>query len=366
MKKLFSLMAIAAVAALGFVSCSDDDGDGPKREGITSSNGVYILNAGNKSGGIDGSITYLDYKSGVVSQKVYEAANGKSLGRTVNDAVTYGSKIYIVGSNESTIFVANRSTMKAIKDIRSEVNGTAATPRHAVAYGGHVYVSTYSNQVLDIDTVSLSVVKTLNCGLYSEGMTVSGGYLYVADSNYGNGTDASISKINLATGETTTIMNSSIVNAVDIKAYNGRLFYLDSGVYDANYNQSGEGVYELLSDGTSKKICSATGMTLANGKIYTFDAPYTTPATTPTFSVFDIASGEVKTFIDGSDIASPCAIAVDSQANRVYVTSYNMVNGYASYRTDGYCVVYDLDGNKVKQFTTGVGPSAISFNYDFK
>lgn len=92
MKKIFSLMAIAAVAALGFTSCSDDD-DAPKRDVVTSSNGVYILNAGNKSAGIDGSITYFDYKSGNVSQKVYQTANGKSLGRTVNDAVTYGSNI---------------------------------------------------------------------------------------------------------------------------------------------------------------------------------------------------------------------------------------------------------------------------------
>lgn len=367
MKKIFSLMAIAAVAALGFTSCSDDDDNAPKRDVVTSSNGVYILNAGNKSAGIDGSITYLDYKSGNVSQNVYQAANGKSLGRTVNDAVTYGSRIYIVGSNESTVFIADRSTMKAVKDIKVSVNDKAATPRHAVAYGGHVYVSTYSNVVLDIDTLSLSVARMLDCGNYTEGMAVSGGYLYTADSDYGKAAgNASISKINLSTGKTETIKNSNIVNAVDIKAYNGRLFYLDSGSYDASYNQSGEGVYELLDDGTSKKICAATGMTLANGKIYSFDAPYTNPATTPTFSVYDIATGESKSFIDGSDIISPCAIAVDSQANRVFITSYNRVDGKLSYRTDGYCVVYDLTGKKLSQFTTGVGPSAISFNYDFK
>ena len=112
MKKFLSLFAVAAVAALGFTSCSDDDDD-PQYDVISSSNGVYVLNAGNKGAGIDGSITYLDNNSSAVSQKVYQTVNGKSLGRTVNDAVTYGSKIYIIGSGEKTIFVANRTSMKA-------------------------------------------------------------------------------------------------------------------------------------------------------------------------------------------------------------------------------------------------------------
>lgn len=366
MKKFLSIFAVVAVAALGFTSCSDDDDD-PMYDVLRSSNGVYILNAGNKSAGIEGSITYVDNATGAVSQKVYQQANGKSLGRTVNDAVTYGSKIYIVGSNENTVFIADRNTMKAIKNIKSEVNNEAATPRHAVAAGGHVYISTYSNKVLDIDTLSLSVTRTLDCGNYSEGMVVEGGYLYTADSDYGKAEgNASISKIDLASGRTETIKNAQIVNAVDIKAYNGRLFYLDSGSYDTSWNQSGEGVFELLADGTSKKICSATAMAIANGKIYSFDAPYSNPATTPTYSVTDIAAGVTEKFIDGSDIASPCAIAADPKTGRIYITSYELVDGFESYKTDGYCVVYGLDGAKVKKFTTGVGPSAISFTYDFK
>lgn len=371
MKKFLSLFAVAAVAALGFTSCSDDDDD-PQYDVISSSNGVYVLNAGNQGAGIDGSITYLDNNSSAVSQKVYQTVNGKSLGRTVNDAVTYGSKIYIIGSGEKTIFVANRTSMKEITTIKSEMPDTeggnvVATPRHAVAYRGHVYVSTYNNKVLDIDTLSLKVVRILDCGNYSEGMTVQDGYLYTADSDYSHAVgNASISKINLATGKTEIIKNENIVNAVDIKSYNGRLFYLDSGSYDENWNQSGQGVYELLADGTSKKLFSATGMTMANGKIFSYDAPYTNPATTPTFSVYDIAAGESKTFIDGTDIANPCAIAVDAKTNRVYITSNNLVDGIANYMIDGYCMVYDLNGVKLNKFTTGVGPSAISFNYDFK
>lgn len=366
MNKKIYLLATMLATAIAFSSCSDDDDD-PVYDVITSSDGVYVLNAGNKKAGIEGSVTYLDNKTGEVSQRIYQTVNGTSLGRSVNDAVTYGSKIYIIGSNESTVFIADRTSMKAVKNIKSEVNGEAVTPRHAVAHRGHVYISTYGNKVLDIDTLSLSIVRTLDCGNYTEGMAVVGDYLYTADSDYGKAEgNASISKIDLNTGNTETIKNEKIVNAVDIKTYNGRLFYLDSGSYDENWNQSGEGIYELLANGTSKKLCAATGMAMADGKIYSFDAPYTYPATTPTFSVTDIVTGETKSFIDGADIASPSAIAVDTKTNRVYITSNSLVDGYVSYSTDGYCITYDLQGNKLKQFATGVGPAAISFNYDFK
>jgi len=360
MKNYFSLLALAAVAALGFTSCSDDD-DAPQLVPVTTSEGVFVVCSGNQSGKIDGSLTYYDYATGAATQNVYQAANNASLGVTIPDAVVYGSKIYIVGDGEKTIFVADRKTLKKVANIASVVNGEAATPRQIVADGGYVYVTTYSNAVLAIDTLT-NTVKTFKSGDYSDGIAVCNGYLYTADSDYGrygkekHGTP-SISKINLATGETETITHELIKNPQYIAAVNGRLFFVDSGYYDADYTQLEAGLFELLADKSVKKIAPATDMAATNDKIYIINAPYSYPATAPSYSVYDIATGSTSKFCDGKEIGYPAKISADPVKGIVYITSYTMKENStsANYRVPGYCAVYSPTGTYQSRFDCGVG-----------
>lgn len=361
MRKYFSLLALAAVAALGFTSCNDDD-DAPQLVPVTTSDGVFVVCGGNLGSKIDGSLTYYDYNTGIASQEVYKAANGVSLGITVTDVVVYGSKIYILGDGEKTIFVADKNTLKKVKNITAEVNGEPATPRHAVADGGYVYVSTYSNAVLAIDTVSTAIEKTFTSGDYSDGIAVDNGYLYTADSDYGrygkedHGTP-SISKINIATGETQIITHELIKNPQGIAVVNGRIFFQDSGFYDANWNQLEVGLFELLADGNVKKIAPATDMAVSDNKIYIINAPYSYPATTPSYSVVDIATGVVSQFCDGTEIGYPSSISIDQAGGVVYITSYTLKENTSSanYKVPGYCVAYSTAGVYQYQFECGVG-----------
>ena len=382
MKKYFLLWVMAAMTAtLGLTSCGDDDDnaqevpevptpdeptpedptpDAPELVAVEKSDGVFVVNTGNMSGGIEGSLTYYDYDTQTVAQGVYAKANNVGLGMTVNHAVVYGSKIYIVGSGESTIFVADRKTLKKVANIAvKKDNGEVAQPRQAVAGHGHVYVSTFNNVVIAIDTLTNTIDKTYQCGYYTEGMALQGKYLYTADSNYGYGKQESafpsISMINLETEETTTITHDLINNPVDVKIAGERLFILDSGHYDESWNQIGAGVYEL-SNGEVKLIADATEMAVSKDKIFLFNAPYSYPATTPTYKVFDTTSNILADLCDGADIESPSKISVDPIKGYVYITSYHMgVYGYADYKGNGYCTVYDENGNKQSQFDCGVG-----------
>ena len=172
MKKYFSFLAMAAMAACSLTSCSENDGEAPEAA-ITIADGILVVNSG-----VDGSLTYYDYGTATAIQEVYRTVNGVSLGSTPNHAVVYGSKTYIVGSEEKTIFIADRQTLKKVTNLKVEVNGEAATPRQAVAAGGYVYVSTFSNAVIAIDTLTNTISRqTLDCGYYSEGMTFDTGCL---------------------------------------------------------------------------------------------------------------------------------------------------------------------------------------------
>ena len=359
MKKYFLLWAMAGMTAtLSLTSCSEDD-DAPKLIPVETSEGVFVINSGNQSGGIEGSLTYYDYATASAKQSVYKNANGEGLGVTSNHAVVYGSKIYIVGSGEQTVFVADRKTLKKITNISVKVNGEAAMPRQAIAGYGYVFVSTYSNAVVAIDTLTNSISKTYPCGYYTEGMAIYNGFLYTADSNYGNGKQdnagPSISAISLTTGETATFTHNLINNPIDVKFAGGRLFVLDSGLYDANWNQVGAGLFEIV-NGDVKLIADATEMAVSNNKVFLFNAPYTYPATTPTYKVFDATSNKLTDLCDGSDIESPGKISVDPVKGYVYITSYHMGDyGYADYKGNGYCVIYNENGNKQGQFDCSVG-----------
>lgn len=385
MKKFLSMFAIAMTSVSLFTACSDDD-DTYTPTPVDVSEGVFVVCSGNMSNSIDGSLTYINTTNSTATQGAFKAANGRSLGLTANDALVYGSKLYIVVTNENTIEVVDRTTLKSVKQIKTtELIGAekGLNPRHIVAYNGKVYVSTYGTEpgypadgsikgyVAAIDTASYAAT-TYQVGAYPEGMTVSSGTLYVACSSYGTGTAPSIASVNLSNGNVTEFTDELITNPVQIEAVNGGLYILDSGLYDANWNQSGQGVRKL-ENGKVTKIADATMMAVSQKPItrtdvtepviYMVNNPYTYPATPVTYSVYTM-SGNTYTFIDGSDIYSPNAINVDPVTGNVYILSYNKNpdTGYAGYSLPGYVNEYSAGGVFIKKYDTGVGPTAITFN----
>ncbi|MDD6897301.1 MAG: hypothetical protein PUJ04_03605, partial [Bacteroidales bacterium] len=118
MKKIFSMAAIALMGLATFTSCSDDD-DNPGGSGreVMITDGVLLINSGNKSGGIDGSVTNINPNGWTSEGNVFKTANNRSIGMTANDAITYGSKLYIVVTGENTVEVADRNNMKSLKQI---------------------------------------------------------------------------------------------------------------------------------------------------------------------------------------------------------------------------------------------------------
>lgn len=367
MKKFISFAAIAAMFAMGMTSCDDDD-DAPVLEPVTTSEGVFVINSGNQSGKIDGSISYYDYATQTVSQNVYKAANNKSLGLTLPGCVVYGSKIYIVGSVESTVFIADRKTLKEIATVKTEVEGTGVKGRHACAGGGYVYVASYANTVFAIDTLTNTITKTFKSGDYSDGICYHDGYLYTGDTDYGrygkaeHGTP-SVTKINVATGQSTIITNEKFRNPTDIVCVDGRIFVQDKGYYGgANGGQIEQNLFELNADGSIKKeICSASTICASDDKIYIISAPYKSE-TAPEYKVYDVKTGQLSKFCDGKEILYPNLISVDPIKNIVYITSYQLKAGSTSadYKVDGFVVMYNAStGAYLGQFPCGVGGGAV-------
>lgn len=363
MKKILSSILLLSLSVFTFTSCNDDDPNYVPKP-VNVSTGVFVINAGSYQS-IPGTVTLYDYTTQTSTQDVFASVNCRVLGGTPNDAVVYGSKMYIAVNEENTVEVVDKNTMRSLGTVHTANNDAMGTdkgkqPRHVISYNGSVYVSTYDGYVGVIDTTSYKVTNVYQAGSYPEGMAVLNGKLYVANCSYGNGTNPSVSEIDLSTGTTTNITDEAITNPVAITVIDGALYILDSGLYDASWNQVGAGVRKL-SGNVVTKVADATMMAAYGSKLYLVNSPY--GASSVSYSVYDTTTGS-STPLALSDITSPVAIGVDPVTGDILVGSYslNPDTGYPSYNTNGYVNIYKNDGTFVKTFEAGLNMTTFVFN----
>lgn len=377
MKKYLFSFAVLAMGMSLLTACSNDDDDAPQKHLVDVSNGMFLVGSGNKSAGIDGNVSYIDYAKGVSTANAFKAVNGKSVGKTANFITSYGSKLYIVVDGEATIWVCNKQTLKIEKQLSTiELLGEkdGLSPRCAVGYDGKLYFACYGKSldgdngiVAAIDTVNFAKQQTYTVGSYPNGVALCGGYLFVTNSDYGMCVKPSLSKIDLKSGVVTEIKNEAITNPMEILTVDNAVYFLDYGTYDANWNQTGAGVRKVTLDGKVTKVVDGTAMGSDGKKIYTVNAPY--GAGTITYPIYDIATGATTTWVP-KGIFSPALIAADPVTGNVFVVSYQEnpdKPGKAGYALPSYTNQYNAQGDFVKKYeNTATGPISVVFNTGVK
>lgn len=371
MKKYLLSFAVVAMAMSLMTACSSDDDDAPVMKPVDVSSGMFIVGSGNKSVGIDGNVSYIDYSKGVTVPNAFQAANGKSVGKTANYITAYGSKLYIVVDGEATIWVCNKQTLKVEKQISTtQLLGDAdgMSPRAAIGYEGKLYFTCYGASatggngiVAAIDTIGFAKQQTYTVGSYPDGLTLCGAYIFVANSDYGMNVKPTISKIDLKSGAVSEIKDAAITNPMHILTIGNDVYYLDYGTYDENWNQTGQGVRKITMDGKVTKLIAGTTMGTDGKRIFTADAPYGKEVK---YYIYDTATGGTSTW-EPADIFSPAVIAADPITSNIFIVSYqkNPDTGYAGYALPSYTNQYDATGKLVKKYeNTATGPISVVFN----
>lgn len=372
MKKYLLSFAVLAMGMSLLTACSDDD-DEPQKQAVDVSNGLFIVGSGNKSAGIDGNVSYIDYTKGTTVSDIFQTANGKSIGKTGNYISAYGSKLYIVVDGEATIWVCNKQTLKIEKQISTtqllgEKDGLS--PRAAIGYDGKIYLACYGKSydgengiVAAIDTVNFAKQQTYTVGSYPNGLALLGDNIFVTNSDYGSCVKPSLSKIDLKAGTVSEIKDATITNPMEILTAGDAVYFLDYGTYDESWKQTGAGVRKVTLDGKVTKVVDGTAMASDGKKIYTVNAPYMGDGIN--YYIYDIATGTSKTW-EPADIFSPAMIAADPVTGNIFVVSYQEnpnKPGKAGYALPTYTNQYDAAGNFVKKYeNTATGAISAVFN----
>ena len=364
LKEHFRMLALLALALpMTFAACSDDENpsDDPDTP-VQIEEGVFVYNTGNEGYSIDGSLSFIDVQTDIVTNNAFLSANGRSLGSTVQDGVVLDDSLYIAVSASNTIEVVNKNTLVSVFQIRPE-EAQGSSPRDIVTDGEYVYVSMQTGHVSRIDPTTNTIDKTVKVGPNPEEMAISGGYLYVTNSD-GNNWQAgyadgfSVSKISLSTFEEEKKISVGMNPSKIVADASGNLIVLCMGDYSEVNPAS---IWKIdSSDEASEMGIQATIMAVRGNSLYTINAPF--GATEVSYIVYNTVTGAVENakFVS-TPVDSAAGLAVHPESGNIYITSYTLVGGFASYNTPSYVNAYTSDGTLTGTYEVGIGAVYMSF-----
>lgn len=338
-------------------------------EGFDFTNGMYLLNEGNMSMN-KASLDFYNFSTGVYERDVYKRANPDivlSLGDVGNDVQLYGSKLYIIVNASNKIEVLDARTAKRIKKI------DLINCRYITFYKGSAYASSYNakigldpnspnGKVVEIDTSSLSISRTVGVGRQPDGIAIANNKLYVANSGgYNpNAYERTVSVIELNSFKEIKKIDVDI-NLHRLKADDqGNLFVSSRG--DGYNHHSNFFMIDSQKDEVVRKFDSpVSNFWIDNDHIYTYASEWSNVESKNTITYNEFNRLDVnflkKYITDGSEkaIGMPYGIAVDPQTKDIFITDAK------NYVTSGTLYHYNSNGQLLKSFITGDIPGHIVF-----
>ncbi len=379
--KQLKFFATLLVAALSFASCIDDETSRLTPSPATAlGEGVFILNQGNQYAKIDGSYSFFDWETNVLSNSVFSTVNGRLLGAGPQDGVVYGSKLYVTLHGSNAVQVMDAKTNKLLRTI------STPQPQGVAAYGGHIYVANNTGRVTKIDTLDLQAKQQVEVGPNPVDLMVRNGVLYVSISdgyNLKNGAvnGKRLDKIDLArfrkvgevklqATETATLDNGLTQTTITSEGVNptqmtmdedGNLFVVCMG----DYVQIPAKVWKV--DNEEKVSVFAKGNLAAAHRhsLYVINSTtnWKTGEVDVQWDVLETRTGKVlvEKFAQKNLPLDPIAMNVHPRTGRVLVTSRGLLDAKAKYTSPGYLYTYTSKGDLLNRSTVGIEPYAVVF-----
>jgi len=359
-RKLWALFSIGMSVFLS-VSCDDMvDKLKPVNSDIKNEpTQLYILSEGLFNLNNSTLATY-NLTNGTLVPDIFLAVNKRGLGDTANDMGMYGSKIYVVVNVSSQVEVLDAATGKSLRRIALfDAKGAAREPRYVDFHNGKAYVCSFDGSVVKIDTASLQIEATVQCGKNPDGICVARNKLYVSNSgglNFPN-YDNTVSVIDVATFTELKKITVGINPGKIMADSEGDVYVVSRGDYGANPTKLQRIDTSTDELSTSFDTIQALNFSISNDTAYIYNIDYSTQ--TSQIVVFDCKAEKLisERFItDNTKLTTPFGIDINPVNGDVYITDSK------SYTVWGDVFCFDRAGKlKFKLMEIGLNPKKILF-----
>jgi YVTN family beta-propeller protein len=302
------------------------------------------------------SLSWINLQNDQIDVDFFNTQTARLLGDTRNDMQRYGGKIYVVVNNTNTIEVLAASTGKSIKQISMNSGGNGKQPRSITFYGSKAFVSCYDGYVDVLDTNSLTISTRIQVGANPEGLAVSNGKLFVANSGGLNAPimDSTVSVIDLATfQELTKVVVGKNPGSVKVDSQ-GDVYVIARGNYGSIPSRMVK-IDPVTNAVVQTFTFDASGIEQMNDHFLISYYNYTTA--TSEIKLFNTLTESIEntSFISTSGITTLYGVQYNATTDKIYCLDA------MSYTNTGYVRQYSSSGVFEKSYHVGLNPSKIIF-----
>jgi len=315
--------------------------------------GILVLNEGlfNQN---NSTLSWINTNDHSVSNSFFEDKTNRGLGDTGNDLKRYGGKIYIVVNVSSTVEILDATTGKSLQQISMINNNVPKQPRSIAFYGSKAYVSCYDGYVDVIDTTTLTITQRILVGSNPEGLAVSNGKLYVANSGGLNSpnVDSTVSVIDLTNNsELLKIVVGKNPGSVCVDNQ-GDVYVISRG----NYSSIPSRMHKINPQTDTKETSftfDAAGICPMNDHFLISYYNYSSGASS--IGLFDTQTEQlvIANYINTTNITTLYGVHYSTSTNTIYCSDAN------SFTNTGSIHLFSAIGNFIRTYNVGLNPSKI-------
>lgn len=354
-KSILRLLSILSVSCLLIVSCSKDKDPLPDLS-FKAGQGVYVLNEGAREQN-NSSLSFIDFSDNRVASDVYKEVNGQALGEIANDMEIYGSMLFILVDRSNKVDILDAQKGKLIKSLNIE------GPRSIAFHSGKAFITSLSNKVYVLDTLSKTFVKEIPVGRSPEQIVTSGNRLYVVNSGWadaltGGAHDNRLFIINPSDYSTEAPITISD-NLTNVFADGrGNVYAATTDIYSADWSQvlKPSRLYKI---NTSTKAVEelafgADLMTFHQNSAFLLSYNYE-PGKARLLEM-DLSSGDVKAMehFESQNLSYIYSLEVNPDNGDIWMGTTDYTNPGTVYR-------YNALRRQVSTFTVGLNPASFAF-----